>query len=1061
MGIAAEQSAEKWEKLNRATAKAAGLTTAAPEMQALMRAEQQARMSTGIGGEVFTTAATGLIQGGVSIKEATEGAAESTGIWAAKWKTDADSVARSMTELGNRVKPVTQTWKEFIDQQGTVLDTLAAKTGTSASAIMAGMNKVAPIMSILKVPADAVPSWEALIAVMTRAGIAPERVGKGIQAAVQAMTGAKAPDFAKLLGLDTAQFEAQMQKDVIGTLQKVATAIQELPIQQQIELLKELGGGKDIISLMGDPAKAEQLTRALNDATTAANSGKTAQTAWATSLKDAGTQIDRIKESLQVMLERLGTPLVGTFAGALSSVADFTQTLVNLGTVIYSDVIAPSMKIVDTINQNPILKALFGGLGAGVAASTNPLAFAGKLINEEAARLEGGKTADAIGSGIEANKDKIIDPITGALVDAGTEGGKSAGEIAAEEFAKAQDNFWKSYGSALAAGYMAAGTWDAAGNFTAALDEKGKQIYKKLQSTESYGPTAYGKTLTLQSKVPISFSEMFDTNTPGATYYLRIADKVYSTGAQFAMTRAEAIPQLLAMANKDLNADVSQFFGPEGEALFSGAIDQATYDARVAVRENLTVDLSTMFRDVIVDPDKYLESQLAKIGDEAGNALKDGIVTVQEQVTIRELIDAYAAAGGNASDALIQALLNKDWAAVGTILGQETGEGFITTLGALIDPAKIAAQKLLTSSEFWSKTASERDALIKQYVGDTHVWFSGFLSQEASYNEQLISQGLKASTESWDRARTLFTENSSWFTREQAAYMEAMDQFISYVGGIANVPNTIWNKFWQGISGEETTNQLQNNLNKATVGYDQLKATIQDCADCAVSDFEKWQEAQAGLFSGAYLGEGGAAYEAWETGRIQAIANVQEAMQRTGGIVVGKDYTQLAEELSKQTVTIEANTTPMETAVQDAKTKTEGVPIKIEIDANTDPLFSVVNSAIAAIASQTITIPVYGVYQGETGYAGTTAMEMVSSSAWTGFQEGTDYVPRTGPYILHRGEQVIPAGQHSGDVTINMGDITIEGPIYGVDDIDERIARAQAEQAKTFKEALKTMAKAQ
>lgn len=51
-----------------------------------------------------------------------------------------------------------------------------------------------------------------------------------------------------------------------------------------------------------------------------------------------------------------------------------------------------------------------------------------------------------------------------------------------------------------------------------------------------------------------------------------------------------------------------------------------------------------------------------------------------------------------------------------------------------------------------------------------------------------------------------------------------------------------------------------------------------------------------------------------------------------------------------------------------------------------------------------------------------------------GYAEGTSYVPKTGPAMLHQGEQVIPAGRSAG-VTIN-----INGPVYGLDDLDRKIS---------------------
>ena len=56
------------------------------------------------------------------------------------------------------------------------------------------------------------------------------------------------------------------------------------------------------------------------------------------------------------------------------------------------------------------------------------------------------------------------------------------------------------------------------------------------------------------------------------------------------------------------------------------------------------------------------------------------------------------------------------------------------------------------------------------------------------------------------------------------------------------------------------------------------------------------------------------------------------------------------------------------------------------------------------------------------------------------YQHGTDYVPRTGLYKLHQGEQVIPPGKSastSSNVTVN-----INGPVYGLDDLDTKISQS-------------------
>ena len=63
----------------------------------------------------------------------------------------------------------------------------------------------------------------------------------------------------------------------------------------------------------------------------------------------------------------------------------------------------------------------------------------------------------------------------------------------------------------------------------------------------------------------------------------------------------------------------------------------------------------------------------------------------------------------------------------------------------------------------------------------------------------------------------------------------------------------------------------------------------------------------------------------------------------------------------------------------------------------------------------------------------------------TAFQFGTDYVPRTGPALLHRGEMVIPADEAaavragSGEITLSIGAINVSGAMNPRETADEII----------------------
>jgi len=70
----------------------------------------------------------------------------------------------------------------------------------------------------------------------------------------------------------------------------------------------------------------------------------------------------------------------------------------------------------------------------------------------------------------------------------------------------------------------------------------------------------------------------------------------------------------------------------------------------------------------------------------------------------------------------------------------------------------------------------------------------------------------------------------------------------------------------------------------------------------------------------------------------------------------------------------------------------------------------------------------------------------------TSFATGTNYVPRTGPYLLHQGEAVIPASRNPGNsgqsVSISFGNIVIHGADKNAREIAREIAPAVREELK-------------
>ena len=61
-------------------------------------------------------------------------------------------------------------------------------------------------------------------------------------------------------------------------------------------------------------------------------------------------------------------------------------------------------------------------------------------------------------------------------------------------------------------------------------------------------------------------------------------------------------------------------------------------------------------------------------------------------------------------------------------------------------------------------------------------------------------------------------------------------------------------------------------------------------------------------------------------------------------------------------------------------------------------------------------------------------MPTFSGGLYGSYATGTSYVPETGPYLLHKGEAVIPSGKNSAGITVN-----ILGGTYLSEDVAEEI----------------------
>lgn len=351
--------------------------------------------------------------------------------------------------------------------------------------------------------------------------------------------------------------------------------------------------------------------------------------------------------------------------------------------------------------------------------------------------------------------------------------------------------------------------------------------------------------------------------------------------------------------------------------------------------------------DVIVNAGQALKTKMEDLGHEAGTALKDGILTVQEQETLTKLAEEYVKAGGNASDEMIKAILAKDWNGLGATIGGDTGRGFTSAIVGEIKGAAIPSITEMLKDP--SKLAAIGD--IPLFIENT---FQPALKREMAEMNKTYQSGydvdMKAATEYVDKMEKVWEGHASWFEGYQSRL------FTLYKNGEIDAAALldVWDRF------ENASSKASDATKKQSEGYDQLSKAISDCADCAISGFGTWQEKQDGLFQGSYIGSNNEQYLQWWQDQQRALQEAAWVADQTGSVKLG--MLNQVEPLAPQEkqVKITADTTEYDGSFAKVMASMDQVvkladPIKF--DADTKAALTKYDELVNEV-SKTLTIPV-------------------------------------------------------------------------------------------------------
>jgi hypothetical protein len=352
-----------------------------------------------------------------------------------------------------------------------------------------------------------------------------------------------------------------------------------------------------------------------------------------------------------------------------------------------------------------------------------------------------------------------------------------------------------------------------------------------------------------------------------------------------------------------------------------------------------------------------------RLGELSKDAFSDGFLSESERGTLLglepelQLLKAtfpaeFEKAGGDAILAMIEAIKAGDLPGALALIGKEAGEEF--------------AQNLLGAAALVPQSLAE-------LIADPNALKSAAVDQDRFWQGTVLPT-IKDNAED---AKKAF--DSGQFTTEQIYenYIKPMSQLTDYMPGWVDEINSMFKSgaididdyiyILDGMTKKasdtvEKTNAQTKAVQDQAIGYDNLKKAMEDCSECAVSEFGQWQEAQDGLFQDSYIGPGGQGYADWKNQQMAAIAETQAAIQAMGGVSAGQQY-----EMPETQIKIGADTSPAETAKAELESSITSAKPDMTMSIDTQAAMDEVNQLVSYI----ITVnPIMSVQVSISAYAG-------------------------------------------------------------------------------------------
>jgi len=801
------------------------------------------RAETGMSSEDITGAAAGAGRMGIDPSEI----AEYTQVilqMADAWEVPAESASNAIGKMGSVVKPAEMAWADFARSAGSAINDLADSMATSEASIVTGVSKLGGSMAMLKPSPDQISGWYALVAQLQAFGMTAETSGESVKDAISYMmrdTG----DIAGLLDMDTSEFQSALREDAIGTIQELAVAISELPIEEQGAALAHFGatGGQALGMLAGkvDPITGEidGLSAALATADEAWASGSSLADSYAEKQNTLNAQMDIFGGKVDVVQMKIGGALLPVFTDWMKTINETTDSLVDLGTRGWGAITGIDEKM------GPL------GIDELYGYAKDPFSAV-----ENVASWGMGKLGDWFGIGEELGEDLA------AGVGEGTEGlgEQTAEELANSDAKKAAEESGEGLGEAAGTGYRNA--WNEEMQRWADFHEQSWSKFSRSGTLDVNGElleARYTADRTLNWDLYVNGESVTTTTSPSYFWDAYVAKypalaaitdpKEFQAMIEESRGNKALAGEIRAEIVLDAKLEASESIMRDALVAKNEAVREMAEEAAAAYQEAFD---DAMGEGIILD----WGAAWADLGKSAIDAFADNLISGAEVLDMIDLYDAleiadpakFAEMGGEAGRALWQGLYDALEARADYIAGLPVGveadpaklkemQDDIVAAAEAVQPLKIAAEMEILPPDlselgralWWEDIGYDMKEELGEYADDL----------------EMLSEAVDNATEH----QGLLAEAFDVVTDQAGHQKETIDLATNALKQYTDVPDEAIDRIRAVFAADE--------IGAATDSMRNYGETI-DAVNNGMSNFARFQEDAANkMFQPSFIGSEG------------------------------------------------------------------------------------------------------------------------------------------------------------------------------------------------------------